>query len=181
MRPRENAWPLIFCPKKGKKMNIIEDTRQQAKKHEIKHKEWDAMGVGVVRSALPFGDYCLAPKIVVDTKRNIGELAANVSGGKEHVRFRAEITKANSMGCEVFFLVENNDGIKKLDKLWLWKNPRLAEWRRKVNRGELSDKNPPISGAKLMAACKSMQIKYGCRFYFCAPEESAHAVLELLS
>ena len=53
---------------------VFEDTRQQAKKHENKHRWWDAHGVTYQRKTLDFGDYMDASglsNISVDTKRSI--------------------------------------------------------------------------------------------------------------
>ena len=52
-------------------MTIIEDTRQKAGKHDIKHECFEKAGVSVVRCMLPFGDYAPVPPISIDTKENI--------------------------------------------------------------------------------------------------------------
>ena len=52
-------------------MLIIEDTRNKDGKHQKKHDYWNETGVGWLRSALPFGDYCPAPTVAVDTKQDI--------------------------------------------------------------------------------------------------------------
>ena len=74
-------------------MTIIEDTRQKAGKHDIKHECFEKAGVSVVRCMLPFGDYAPVPPISIDTKENIDEIAANICG-KEHTRFINECKKA---------------------------------------------------------------------------------------
>lgn len=40
---------------------IVEDTRQQAGKHDAKHEWWGRNGFTLVRSKLAYGDYCLMP------------------------------------------------------------------------------------------------------------------------
>ena len=64
-------------------MYIIEDTRNKPGKHDVKREKFEDMQVSIVRSKLPFGDYALPPKIAVDTKRNIDEIAGNICGAKK--------------------------------------------------------------------------------------------------
>ena len=65
-------------------ITLIEDSRQKAEKHEIKHDYWNEEGRTIIRCALPFGDYISAPKIAVDTKQNIAEIGMNMCGsGRE--------------------------------------------------------------------------------------------------
>ena len=60
-------------------MVILEDTRQQAAKHENKHSYFASEGITIVRSKLPFGDYALwGGTISVDTKASVEEIAANI-------------------------------------------------------------------------------------------------------
>ena len=59
-------------------MVIIEDSRQQAGKHEVKHERFSQLGDILIRSKLPFGDYALPPKIAVDTKETMNEIAQNI-------------------------------------------------------------------------------------------------------
>ena len=55
-------------------MIILEDTRQQHGKHELKHNWWKANGVKVVRSKLVIGDYSFPPSVSVDTKASLMEI-----------------------------------------------------------------------------------------------------------
>jgi ribosome-associated protein len=69
-------------------MTIIEDTRQQASKHEIKHKYFEENGINILRSKLPIGDYARLDNLslVIDTKKDIQELILDVT--KDHERFK---------------------------------------------------------------------------------------------
>lgn len=147
-------------------MHIIEDSRQKLDKHTLKHDTWALMGDKVLRCKLPFGDYSLPPKVAVDTKEDMGEIAQNI--GNEHVRFREECKLAKEYGCHLYFLIENREGITSVDDVHKWYNPRL-------------DVSPQaIDGPRLQKAMKTMQERYGCTFMFCNPEESAQRVKELL-
>ena len=150
-------------------MYLIEDTRNQIGKHEIKHAAFDAAGDKLLRCKLPVGDYALFPRIAVDTKADMQEIAQNIGGTKaEHNRFREELKLAREYGCQLIILVENEDGIEELEQVQYWQNPRLA----------YSEK--AIQGPQLCRAMKTMQERYGVIFMFCRPSEAAGTIKELL-
>ena len=61
-------------------MILLEDTRQQAKKHGYKHEYFLANGITVRRTTLSVGDYQLAGigNCAVDTKKDMQELIGNI-------------------------------------------------------------------------------------------------------
>lgn len=152
-------------------MKIIEDTRQQAGKHDTKHEQWLEAGVELIRSKLAFGDYALPPVVAVDTKASILELAMDID--QQHDRFRRELIAAQEAGCLLVILTENGDGVTDLGTLAAWQNPR-----RFIN--ERRGLRPPITGARLAKACATMEKKYGVRFDFCPPQDAAARVVEIL-
>lgn len=95
----------------------LEDTRQQAGKHEVKHEWWADRGITLVRSKLAFGDYCRPPEVAVDTKASIAELAMDID--REHARFRRELIGARDAGVRLYVLVENDAGVTDLSSLAL--------------------------------------------------------------
>lgn len=151
-------------------MHLVEDTRQQKGKHEIKHEYWHTLGVQIVRSALPFGDYILVPPIAVDTKQDIYEIANNIL--QEHDRFRNECINAHNAGCQLVILIENLDGVDSLDALTRWQESREHYAKRRGKRR--------ISGKRLAAAMSTMSERYGVRFEFCTPNEAGKRVIEIL-
>lgn len=148
-------------------MVIVEDSRQQAGQHEIKHAAWQAHGDQLFRCALPCGDYALPPAVAVDTKRSMQEIAGNI-GGAEHERFKRELIRARDMGTKLYILVENEDGITNLADVRSWINPRIV----------LSPRC--ITGERLAKAMRTLEERYGCTFMFCRPEEAAGVIYELL-
>lgn len=148
-------------------MVIQEDTRQQAGKHEAKHDWFAAHGVELVRSKLPFGDYALVPSVAVDTKKDMEEIAANICG-KEHTRFINECKAAKAAGCTLVILVENTVGIRELSQVHTWINPRA-----------IYSKNC-VQGSRLQKAMETISERYGVRFLFCQPEESAERIIAIL-
>lgn len=150
-------------------MVIIEDSRNKIGKHELKHTAWTAEGDDIIRSKIPFGDYCLPPAVAVDTKANMAEIAQNIGGTKqEHERFKRELIAARDAGCHLYVLVENDEGITSLDEVPYWTNPRLG----------MSPK--AINGPQLAKAMATMQQRYGVTFMFCRPAEAADIIKWLL-
>ena len=149
-------------------MVILEDTRQQALKHELKHNYFSSEGIEVVRTKLPFGDYALwGSSIAVDTKANVEEIAQNI-GGAEHGRFREECKLARKCGGRLVILVENENGYRCIDDVEAWVNPNF----RKTSRS--------IEGPRLAKAMRTMSDRYGVRFMFCSPEEAGQMIIKLL-
>lgn len=148
---------------------IIEDSRQQSGKHELKHKWWAEHDTPLIRCKIPVGDYCLPPKKSVDTKASMTEIAQNIGGSKgEHQRFINELKLAQEIGCKLFVLVENEEGIETLEDVPKWRNPR--------------EKFSPdcIQGPRLAKAMRTIEERYGCTFLFCRPEEAADMIEGLL-
>lgn len=150
---------------------ILEDTRQQAGKHDAKHEWWAERGFTLVRSKLAFGDYCKPPEIVVDTKASIQELALDID--QEHDRFRRELVGARAAGVRLVVLVENDAGVVDLEGLSRWIEPEVEFRKRKFAQRR-------ILGSRLAKACATMEFRYGVEFRFCAPEDAARVVNEIL-
>ena len=149
-------------------ITLIEDTRQQAGKHEIKHASLSMDDIRLIRCKLPFGDYAPVPPVSVDTKASMDEIAANICG-KEHTRFINECKAAKAAGCQLIILVENEVNISSLSEVHLWKNPRSV----------YSPKC--VQGPRLQRAMQTISERYGVRFEFCTPEEAGSRIVELLS
>ena len=150
-------------------MHIIEDSRQQAGKHKTKHEKWAEHGVNLYRCALPYGDYAKPPRVSVDTKASMLEIAQNIGGSKkEHARFRNELIRAKDCGAHLYVLVENEEGIKNLQDVATWTNPRLIDYP------------DAITGDRLAKAMATMQERYGVTFLFCHPQQAAGIIYALL-
>lgn len=150
-------------------MTIIEDTRNQRGKHELKHKRWAETNTPLIRCKIPVGDYCLPPTVSVDTKADMSEIAQNIGGSKEeHKRFIRELKLAQEIGTQLYILVENDEGIEDLVDVQSWYNPR-------------TEYSPNcIQGPRLYKAMNTIQDRYGCVFLFCRPEEAADMIIDLL-
>lgn len=150
-------------------MKVIEDSRQQAGKHEIKHEQFALLHIPFYRCKLPVGDYSLPPERAVDTKASMQEIAQNIGGtAVEHKRFINELKLAQDLGTKLFVLVENEDGIECIEDVVRWHNPR-------------EDYSPNcIQGPRLAKAMMTIQERYGCTFLFCRPDEAGEMIADLL-
>lgn len=149
-------------------MYFIEDTRQKTTEHITKNDYWKASGHKVMRCKLPFGDYAPPPSISVDTKKNMEEIANNIGVAQDHKRFRDELKAAQMYGCHLVILIENELGIRSIEDVKSWVNPRL----------KFSPK--AITGERLAKSLATMQERYDCEFQFCAPDEAGQRVVEIL-
>lgn len=199
-------------------MVLLEDEGQKIEKHTIKNDYWENNNVHVERYPLPVGDYVLANdkvldviarknkrdikvkkmdflgtyNISVDSKKDMQEIIGNICG-KQHDRFRDELLLAQNNNILLYVLIENEDGIKTIDDIFSWHNPRLDIWVQDRNNviGFYKNGNPRYArkqkypkatrGPQLAKAMLSMQLKYGVKFEFCSPLESGAKILELLN
>lgn len=193
-------------------MIVIEDKAQQEGKHRLKHDYWDKTDICWQRFPLPVGDYILANEQVldvigrkqkrdievkkmdflgtykqsVDTKKDMQEIVGNICG-QQHERFRDECILAQNNGIKLYVLIENTDGIRKLEDVFKWQNPRMHRYNKIAYMHRLGKwqniplpKAAPTNGQTLAKAMLTMQAKYGVEFHFCRPEEAGKRILELL-
>lgn len=154
-------------------MALVEDTRQQRGKHNLKEQYFDDNGECVIRCALPVGDYQRPAKVAVDTKKDIIELGTNLK--KEHDRFARECEKARKLGTQLVILVENTDGVRNLHDLENW-----IESEESYSVRNRNGKAVRYTGRSIAKACESMFKHYGVMFGFCSPAESGKRIIEIL-
>ena len=152
---------------------LVEDTRQQRGKHNHKAAYFEQIGEGVVRCALPVGDYQRPAPVAVDTKKDIIELANCLKA--DHDRFARECKKAQQLGTVLVILTENEDGVRSLADLESWIESKESYLKR--NR---SGKAVRYTGKSIAKACESMHRAYGVMFGFCAPHESGERIIAIL-
>lgn len=145
---------------------IIEDSRQRKGKHEKKRVYFENQGVIVKRAQLPFGDYIIMPSIVVDTKADIVEIAQNLCGNaSERTRFAEEMKNAKMAGVKLVFLIEDKRFGKVSD---------LYETKIKLHSSKV------IRGEQLATSMSICEMRYGCEFQFCSPDEAGYRIIEIL-
>ena len=198
---------------KGEYVLIIEDKGQKEGLHILKNRYFKSHDMEVLRAPLPVGDYIIATDKVedvihrksarkmelkkmdflgtydvsVDTKKDMQEIVGNICG-KSHPRFRDECILAQNNGIKLYVLIENADGVKSVEDVFKWRNPRLERYNR-IKYMQSCGKwlnasipiTPPTSGKTLAKSMLTMQLKYGVEFLFCRPEEAGKKIIELLT
>lgn len=169
------------------KIAIQEDSRNKVHKHDNKNEYFQKLGIKVLRSKLPFGDYALVndTSLCIDTKMSLLEVENNLT--KEHVRFRNEIQNANSFGIGIIILIEEEIQYKNLDDVALryqipkWKSNSYCmengKWVCKHKKGQ------PMGQFKvetIIKAMKTMQEKYAVIFAFTTPNKCGEVIVDLL-
>ena len=159
---------------KKESMILIEDTRQQAGKHRNVEAYCQRMGIEIRREKLPVGDYAFpGGKIAVDTKENIMEICKNVMS-EDHKRLKAEILRANEMGIQLIFLVEEIPPYGRLD---MWEVPR---WKKTDKFHKYGDPMTRVHPAALRRALITIQERYGVKFRFCTRRQSPARIIKYL-
>lgn len=199
--------------RKEKKLLLIEDKGQKEGQHILKNRYFENNEIEVLRAPLPVGDYIIADDkvsdvihrkskrnmevkkmdflgtyaVAVDTKKDMQEIIGNICG-KSHPRFRDECILAQNNGIKLYVLIENADGVKSVEDVFKWRNPRLERYNR-IKYMQSCGKwlnasipiTPPTSGKTLAKSMLTMQLKYGVEFVFCRPEEAGKKIIELLT
>lgn len=153
-------------------MIIQIDSREKPKAIQKILKEFSQQNVQYYISKLYVGDYMSLdnPKLVIDRKQNLNEICSNVgSSAANHERFKRELLRANEVGIKVIVLIEHGHGVKTLEDVQLWDNPRLKESPKATD------------GIKLFKILKTMQKRYNVEFVFCDKDETGKKILELLA
>jgi hypothetical protein len=150
-------------------MTIQCDTREHSEQIERIEKQFDDLGVKHFRSKLYVGDYQSLdnPRLVVDRKKDLQEIAGNVC--QQHERFRAELIRAQEAGIQIVILCEHGGQIRSLEDVFFWDNPR-----RRASKGA-------ISGQRLFKILSTMKDKYGVRFEFCDKRQTGRRIVEILT
>ena len=146
-------------------MVIQVDSREQKYDHVTRY--FDSQNIKWVKSKCVVGDYVNLenPMVVIDRKKDLHEVAANVT--KDHERFARELELAKDLGYKLIVLVEEPT-VKKLVDVCGWYN-----WRRK--------KNPKaINGKTLYKIMLTMRDKYNIEWEFTTKSKCGERIVELL-
>lgn len=151
---------------------ILADTRQQKDKHITDY--FDKHEIMWIRTGLPSADYmlvrCGLDKVardystLIDTKKDVEEIAGNLCNAKEHQRIKNEILKARELGCKNFIFLICDGKIKTKED--------LKNWRSKRTR---------VKGETLSKIMSTMHKKYGVRFIFTSKKNAGKYVVKLLA
>ena len=151
---------------------ILTDTRQQKEEHIIK--EFDKQGILHIRTGLPSADYMavrydkekgfyLDYSILIDTKKDIEEIAGNLCNSQSHERVKREIQKGKDLGAKEFIFLINGGKVKTIQDLQNWTSKRTK-----------------VKGETLLKIFKTMSQKYGVRFIICEKKKMGEMIINLL-
>lgn len=149
-------------------MTIQIDTREKQRMIKNIIKTFDINAVKYISSKLYVGDYMNMdnPRRIIDRKHDLQELCLNVC--QQHKRFTAELVRAREAGIHIIILCEHGKGIKCLDDVKLWENPRIQ--------------NSPfaVSGERLHKILSTMSKTYDFDIVFCERKDTGKKIMELL-
>lgn len=162
-------------------MVIQIDSREKSRAIKKIVAEFDRQGIIHPVSKLLVGDYMNYdnPRLIIDRKQNLSELCNNVC--QDHDRFRRELIRAQESEIQLAILVEHGRGIRRLEDVAWWSNPR--RWVRKQDpaTGIWSDvKTKAMTGDVLYKILCTQERKYGCRFLFCEKEDTGKEIIRIL-
>lgn len=151
---------------------ILTDTRQKSEEHIIK--EFDKQGILHIRTGLPSADYMavrydnekgfyLDYSILIDTKKDIEEIASNLCNSQNHQRILREIQKGKDLGAKQFVFLINGGKIKTIEDLQNWTSKRTK-----------------VKGEVLLKIFKTMSQKYGVKFMIVPKNKMGETIIKLL-
>lgn len=150
---------------------ILADTRQKCDKHITDC--FDKNNVQWIRTGLPSADYMAVRykdgfikdySILIDTKKDVEELAHNLCGGLEHKRIKREIELAKMLGCKRFIFLVCDSKIKNAEDLKNW-----------------SSRFTKVKGETLLKIICTMAKRYDIEFIFTSPIDAGNKIIEILS
>lgn len=143
---------------------IIVDSRE--KKWDHIRSYFEDNGIEYTVHKLDVGDYLNTDfcRVVVDRKRNLQELCANLSKGDGNImRFTREAARAKEHGLRLIVLIEGTDCKSAKDVL---------SWHSKYSKH---------SGKWLNDKMFNLTLTYGVEWRFCKKNETAKRILEILN
>ena len=146
-------------------MIIYQDTRQQKGKHTNIERYFARKGIEVINKKLDVGDYMSPenPKITVDTKYGLDELAKNLTNRSDNARFMREVRRAYQSRITLIVLIEQR-GINGTEDVLKWRS-----------------KHSPVTGVALVREMFRIQMAYGVKFLFCDKRSTGRRIMEILT
>ncbi len=149
---------------------ILCDTRQKYDSYITSY--FDNKKIPWVRDKLPSADYMALRwdngfikdySVLIDTKKDVEEIAGNLCKTSEHERIKAEIERAKELGCREFVFLICDAKIKTLDDLKNWRSNKTK-----------------VKGEVLLKVMCTMAKKYNIKFLFTTKHHAGVKIVELL-
>ena len=152
---------------------ILTDSRQKSESHIIK--EFDQQGIIHIRTGLPSADYMALRydekkgfhfdySILIDTKKDIEEIAGNLCNTQSHERIKREIRKGKELGAKDFIFLIADNKIKTVEDLENW-----------------SSKRTQVKGSTLVKIFNTMKQKYDIKFIIAPKNKIGEIIIKLLT
>lgn len=143
---------------------IVVDTREKGHKKILEY--FDKVGQDYIISKLDFGDYMLykQPRVVIDKKDGLEELAGNLCNSQEHERIKREIARAREGGCEEFYFLIQSDKIKTIEDIKSW-----------------GSNHTRVKGEVLLKIMSTMAQRYGVKFLIVPRKQMGAKIIDLLT
>ena len=153
---------------------ILADTRQQKDEHITKF--FDENKIVWQRATLAnCGDYMAVKydkefgmykdfSVLIDTKKDLLELAGNLCNASEHERLRREVMHSKELGCGKFVFLVTDNKIKTGDDILNW-----------------NSKYSKVKGETLYKVMKTFKERYGVSYVFTDKKKAGAKILELLT
>jgi thioredoxin reductase len=100
---------------------------------------------------------------LIDTKKDLEEIAGNLCNSVNHERIKREIAKGQELGAKEFIFLINGGKIKTIQDLENWTSKRTK-----------------VKGSTLLKVMSTMKERYGVRFIIVPKKEMGKQVLKLL-
>lgn len=128
-------------------------------------------GIDYEVSKLFVGDYMFYdnPRIIVDRKQNIAELAKNCTS--DHERFRRELERTKKAGARLVVLVEQNRYKDRDEWIEVRSVSDLLRW---------SSPHTVVRGEKVFRVLSSWMAKYPISVVFCDKRSTGRKIVEIL-
>ena len=152
-------------------IDVLCDTRQQQDNHITKH--FDKENISWIRAKLDSADYMAVRydngfikdySTLIDTKKDLLELAGNLCRTSEHERIKREISKARELGCVDFIFLICENKIKTVEDIANWTN-----------------KNTQVKGSTLLKIMSTMKERYGVKYIIVPKKQMGQKIVELLT
>lgn len=150
---------------------ILTDTRQQKESHILK--AFDRENILHIRTGLPSADYMVVRcddekgfyldySILIDTKKDIEEIASNLCNSQNHQRILREIQRGKELGAKEFIFLINGGKVKSIEDLKNW-----------------SSKRTKVKGSVLVKIMATMKKRYGVRFIIVPKSKMGDTIVKI--
>lgn len=152
---------------------ILTDTRQQKENHIIK--EFDKQGILHIRTGLPSADYMavrydnkqgfyLDYSVLIDTKKDLEEIANNLCNTNSHERLKREIFKGKDLGAKEFIFIIGEKKIKTAEDIKKWSSPHTK-----------------VRGETILKIMNTMKTRYNVRFIIVPKKKMGEMIIKILN